>query len=91
MLTQAMTETNLMYYSLSILKLTWDLTVVCACLYDTCMLRPNKKNCLVVLQWPKKIGSVGRIFFFFLNTALWKQKGKASNRQWLMFKVVTWC
>ena len=56
--------------------------------------RPNKKNCLVVLQWSKK-DRVRRseLFFllFFFNTALWKLRDKASYRQWLMFKVVTWC
>ena len=29
------------------------------------VLRPKKKNVMFVVTWPKKKGSVGRLFFFF--------------------------
>ena len=47
---------------------------------QVCSLGKKKESCLVVLQWSKKIGSVGRIFLIFLPF-IWpcgSKRGKAS-------------
>ena len=38
---------------------------VCLCIHNLVLLRPKKKNVMFVVTWPKKKGSVGRLFFFF--------------------------